>query len=169
MQTNRNLNQEPEQEWVRSNPDGSLYIPINTLEDLLDELEFSTKNFHHFVYKNSYGLILSGSIELTVTIDGIQRTFVGAASFELKGCEFHDTAKLKSECIKNAATDIGRKYGRHINEGREAQSPKPPEEAAKEALKKLKPDMAIIKQFEKAIRENDAATIALLSNVYQLG
>ena len=29
--------------------------------------------------------------------------------------------------------------------------------------------MAIIKQFEKAIRENDAATIALLSNVYQLG
>ena len=77
--------------------------------------------------------------------------------------------KTKSECIKNAATDIGRKYGRHINEGREAQNPKPPEEAAKEALKKLKPDMAIIKQFEKAIRENDAATIALLSNVYQLG
>lgn len=29
MKTKHNLNQEPEQEWVRSNPDGSLYIPMD--------------------------------------------------------------------------------------------------------------------------------------------
>jgi hypothetical protein len=156
---------QPNQEFIKENPDGSRYIPINSLEDLLDELNWSTRDFRFMIHKDGYAsLIVSGSIELLINHDGKERSFVGAASFPIKSIEpnQHIAATLKSECIKNAATDIGVFFGRHLNDGFV------PKETVEKEQPKSKPDSAIMKKFLKAVEEKDQATITMLSNIYDI-
>ena len=162
------LTQLPHESILKYNDDGSCFIPINTLEDELDKLNWSTRNFNHFIFKGGYAdLVVSASLELVINHNGIERCFVGAASFSLKSIDPnpHFLATVKSECIKNAATDIGCLYGRHMND-----------EVLKNAAlnngktdkPKAKADSKIMKQFLKAIEDGDTATQVMLSNIYEI-
>lgn len=158
----------PDEAILKANDDGSRFIPINFLEDELDKLEWSTRNFNHFVFKAGYAdLVISASIELVVNINDKERSFVGAASFSLKSIDPnpHFLATVKSECIKNAASDIGVLYGRHLNDEvlKNIEFNKP-----KLERKKSKPDSKIMKQFLKAVEDGDTATQTMLSNIYEI-
>lgn len=157
----------PPEEIIQSNPDGSRFIPINLLEDHLDCLHWSTQNFHHTIFKNGYAdLVVAASLELVVLINKEERSFVGTCSFSLKSIEPnpHFLATAKSECIKNAATDIGVYFGRHLNDDLP-----PAEKSSVEAkLRKLNPDAKIMQQFLKAVEDKDEATITMLSNIYEI-
>lgn len=163
----------PDEAILKANEDGSRFIPINFLEDELDKLNWSTRNFHHMVFKNGYNdLTVSASLELVikqydVAGDLIERSFVGAASFALRSLEpnTHFLATVKSECIKNAASDIGVLYGRHLNDEvlKNLELNKPQTEKPKS-----KPDSKIMKQFLKAVEDGDTATQTMLSNIYEI-
>lgn len=166
----KRFNNEPAEESISSNADGSRFIAINKLEDVLDEMEWSTKNFHHIVFKNGYAdLVVSASLELVVKYlagDGriVERGFVGACSFSIKSLEpnQHFLATAKSECIKNAASDIGKALGRGLNDNM------PIQEVETQKRPKAKPDSKIMKQFLEAVEKKDQATIIMLSNVYDI-
>lgn len=162
------LNRLPDESILKSNEDGSRFIPINFLEDELDKLDWSTRNFNHFVFKGGYAdLIISASLELVVNVNGKERSFIGAASFPLKSIDPnpHFLATIKSECIKNAATDIGVLYGRHLNDEvlKNIELNKSVQEKPK-----AKPDSKIMKQFLKAVEDGDTTTQMMLSNVYEI-
>lgn len=158
----------PDEAILKANEDGSRFIPINFLEDELDKLNWSTRNFHHTIFKNGYAdLVVSASLELVITHNDTERSFVGAANFSLKsiGDNPHFLATVKSECIKNAATDIGVLYGRHLNDEvlKNQELTKPVIDKPKS-----KPDSKIMKQFLKAVEDGDTATQTMLSNIYEI-
>ncbi len=151
--------------------DGALYIPIGQLESMLDDLSWSTKNFQHLIYKDGYAnLCVAASLELEIsyfdqTNDIFKRTFVGACNFALSTLEpnTHFLATAKSECIKNAASDIGKYFGRGLNDNLVPSSKKPDKKVVK-----AKPDSKIMKQFADAIAKGDEATQIMLSNMYEI-
>lgn len=158
----------PDEAILKANEDGSRFIPINILEDELDKLDWSTKNFHHMIFKNGYAdLVVSASLELIIKHGNNERSFVGCANLSLNsiGNNPHFLATIKSECIKNAATDIGYLYGRHLNDevlkNTTLNNPTP-------TKPKSKPDSKIMQQFLKAVEEGDTATITMLSNIYEI-
>ena len=99
------------------------FIPIFELECMLDLLNWNTKKFQYNIFKDGYAnLCVAASLELEISYrtpedDLIIRTFVGACNFSLNSIEpnTHFLATAKSECIKNAATDIGKYFGRGMN------------------------------------------------------
>lgn len=101
--------------------EGAKYIKAERIEDLFDELfdSWSTQNFNYFLYKGEgYGnIVVSASIEVVVEYNGIKRTFVGACNFAQKAIypNTHFLATAKSECMKNAASDMGKRLGRGLN------------------------------------------------------
>lgn len=149
------------------------YIPIGTLENMLDELEWSTTNFQHTIYKDGYAnLCVAASLELHIkyiepSSSGvlINRSFVGACNFALNSIEpnSHFLATAKSECIKNAASDIGIYFGRGLNDG-----VVPSQKKTEKVRAKTKPDSRIMQQYLKAIDEKDEPTIAMLENIYEI-
>ena len=76
----------------------------------------------------------------------------------------HFIATAKSECIKNAASDLGEYYGRGLNEDLKITR------AVKEMNQSIKPtpDSKIMQQFADAIIAGDTATQTLLSNMYNI-
>jgi len=98
------------------------YIKIDRVEELFDELfdSWSTQNFNYYLYKGEgYGnLGVAASIEVVTISGSVQRTFVGACNFPIKAIHpnTHFLATAKSECVKNAASDIGKRLGRGLNE-----------------------------------------------------
>jgi len=121
MTTIEKFNEEPD--IIEFLDNGAAFIPILSLEEMLDELDsWSTQNFSYTLYKDSYGKhSVAASIELVIEYkkDGqpVKRTLVGAANFDVKSMypNTHFLATIKSECIKNAASDIGIRFGRGIN------------------------------------------------------
>lgn len=172
MEVKQPFDTEPHESIIKTNPDGSRYIPINELEDVLDSVEWSTRNFSHTIFKNGYAdLAIMGSLELVIKHDFngkfVERSFVGAANFPLKSIDpnQHFLATLKSECIKNAASDIGVLFGRHLNDNFEQQDTV---ETTEVKTPKVKPDSKIMKKFLKAVEEGDTATQTMLSNIYEI-
>lgn len=103
---------------------GALFIEINKAEELLDKFDsWSTQNFNYYLYKGEgYGNMgIAASLELVVefTIDMVnyRRTFVGACNFSQKSIapNTHWMATAKSECVKNAMSDLGKRLGRGMN------------------------------------------------------
>lgn len=146
------------------------YIPIGMLETMLDGLDWSTTNFQHTIFKDGYAnLCVAASLELHIsylTITGMtKRTFVGACNFSLSSLEpnTHFLATAKSECIKNAASDIGKYFGRGLNDGIVPSAKK-----VEKKTVKSQPDTKIMQQFLKAVEEGDQATITLLTNIYNI-
>ena len=147
------------------------HIPIGELENLLDDLRYSTKNFQYQMYKDGYAnLCVAASLELYIRYETetvfLERSFVGACNFPLSSIapNQHFLATAKSECIKNAASDIGKYFGRGINDGIVP--------AAKMVVEKpqvkSRPDSKIMQQFAKALEEGDEATITMLTNIYDI-
>lgn len=147
------------------------YIPINTLEGMLDILYWNTSKFQYQIFKDGYAnLCVAASLELDVTHENhkgemIKRTFVGACNFSLTSLEpnTHFLATAKSECIKNAASDINKYYGRGLNDA----APPSPKKVEKKVVKS-KPDAKIMQQFAKALIDGDEATQTMLSNIYEI-
>lgn len=147
------------------------HIPIGELENLLDELEYSTSNFQYQMYKDGYAnLCVAASLELSIRYetekDCIERTFVGACNFPISSISpnQHFLATAKSECIKNAASDIGKYFGRGINDGIVPSA----KMVVDKPQVKSRPDSKIMQQFTKALEEGDEATINMLTNIYDI-
>lgn len=126
------------QDWLKEEPpigevasltlEGGLYLPIEVVETLLDTFNsWSTQNFKWQLYKNGYSdNCVAASIEVVVEYrngvsvneDVIKRTFTGACNFSIKALypNDHFLATAKSECVKNAMSDIGRRFGRSLNQ-----------------------------------------------------
>jgi len=115
------LRQEVPETDISTLSEGAKYIKVERVEDLFDELfdDWSTQNFNFFLYKGEgYGNMgVAASLEVQVTINGVKRTFVGACNFAQKAIypNTHFLATAKSECMKNAASDIGKRLGRGLN------------------------------------------------------
>lgn len=150
--------------------DGAFFIPIDKLENRLDELDFSTRNFQYQIYKDGYAnLCVSASLELEIRYKDktkvLTRTFIGACNFSIKSIEpnSHFLATAKSMCIKNAASDIGKYYGRGINA-----DIAPSVIRVEKQEVKSKPDSKIMQRFLEAIENGDKATEIMLSNIYDI-
>lgn len=151
--------------------EGALYIPIGRLENILDTLNWSTSNFQYQIFKDGYAnLCVAASLELEINYSAtgnhvISRVFVGACNFSISSLEpnTHFLATAKSECIKNAASDIGKYFGRGLNDGL-VPSPKPIERKTVKA----NADSKIMQQFKEAVEKGDTAAQILLSNIYDI-
>lgn len=166
------VNNAPAKELLATLDNGeSHYIPINTLEGMLDILYWNTSKFQYQIFKDGYAnLCVAASLELDITHENhkgeiIKRTFVGACNFSLLSIEpnTHFLATAKSECIKNAASDINKYYGRGLNE-----APPPSTKKIEKKAVKSKPDSKIMKQFMEAVEKKDEATQTMLSNIYDI-
>lgn len=149
------------------------FIPILELENMLDIFDWSTTNFQYQIFKDGYAnLCVAASLQLSISYNCSEekifktRTFVGACNFSLKSIDpnTHFLATAKSECIKNAASDIGKYFGRGLNN---SIVPSQKELVAKVVVKS-KPDSKIMKQFAEALKKGDEATITMLSNIYDI-
>lgn len=162
---NQLLQQEPAGQVP--SPRGGLHIPIEILENDLDLLQWSTRNYHWQVLKDGYAnLVVAASIELIIIVDEKERTFVGCCNFDIKSIapipDWNATAK--SMCIKNAASEAGKRLGRGLN----SEVIPVTDNSVKPSSAKLNPDSKIMKQFLKAVEEKDEATVTMLSNIYEL-
>jgi len=172
----KRLKQSADIENIMSIDDGkSYFIPIEVLEDLLDEFSYSTKNFQYTIFKDGYAnLCVAASLELVINYQSnggteiFQRTFVGACNFPLNslGYNQHFLATAKSECMKNAASDTGKWLGRGLNNS--DVTPTYTEIGVSKKNVKSKPDSKIMRQFEAAIKNKDNAAISLLTNIYDI-
>lgn len=149
----------------------AFFIPIMDLENMLDPFNWCTRNFNYQVFKDGYAnLCVVASLELQISYPNQEgdltiRTFVGACNFALNSIEpnTHFLATAKSECIKNAASDIGKYFGRGLNN-----DVVPAQHAIEKKSVKSKPDSKIMQQFLKAVEQNDEPTITMLTNIYNI-
>ncbi len=165
------LDQEPLPTDVKKNPDGSLYIPIERVEELLDELTdkcWGTVNYHQSLYMDEeQRQCVYASIELELTIQDedreINKVLVGSFNCRLDQYSPNPywSGSVKSECVKNAAKDLGRRFGRYLNENFVPASNIPEEKP------KSKPDKAIRNAYEKAIIEKDEEIVKKLESIYK--
>jgi hypothetical protein len=164
------LQQEPLVKAI--SPRGGFHIPIEALENDLDLFQWSTRNYHWNVIKDGYAnLVVAASIELVLLIrsdTGVlqERTFVGSCNFDIKSIAPNPdwNATAKSMCIKNAASEAGKRLGRGLN----SEVIPVKDDSVKPSSAKLNPDTNIIKQYLKAVAEKDKAMIDMLSNIYEL-
>ena len=153
-------------------PRGGLHIPIEILENDLDLFQWSTRNYHWNLFKDGYAnLVVAASLELVLLIrsdTGVlqERSFVGCCNFDIKSIlpitDWNATAK--SMCIKNAASEAGKRLGRGLN----SEVLPSNENTVQPSAAKPKADNSILKQFLKAVEDKDEATITLLSNIYDI-
>lgn len=164
----------PEGNKISIDEGESWFIPIKTLEDMLDQFDYSTRNFQYTIFKDGYAkLCVAASLELIINYkpkpfdEQIQRVFVGACNFPLQslGVNQHFLATAKSECMKNAASDIGRYFGRWINP--KDYSPNTKGTNLIQTVKS-KPDSKIMQQFNDAVILGDEAAITMLTNIYDI-
>ena len=124
MNVNEWLTQNPDEICIAPAPHGGRHIPIEFLENLLDDctgLNWSTQNFKFTTYLEQGELHCAGSIELVLNYEllgeKIKRTFCGGSNFRIFSIlpNIDWVATLKSYCVKNAASDAGKKLGRDLN------------------------------------------------------
>ena len=133
------FDQQPLDSEIETLSNGGRFIPINKQEIKLDTLHsWSTQNFHFHLFRMGYDTFsIAASIELVIEYwdpeieDIIKRIFVGACNFPVKSIypNPHFLATAKSECIKNACTDIGAFFGRGLNENMTVPNPESSAEA----------------------------------------
>ena len=154
----------------------SFFIPIEVLESLLDGFSYSTRNFSYTIFKDGYAnLCVAASLELIINYYSdddnvkIQRSFVGACNFSLNslGVNTHFLATAKSECVKNAASDAGKYFGRGLNKSDNTVPDTKGTVIIKKSVKS-KPDIKIMQQFADAVMAGDQATITMLTNIYEI-
>jgi len=100
---------------------GIYHIPIMRVKEMLsiDFVKWGTTDFHFEYLQRGHDCLLSGSISLNIQHEELGCfTFTGCANFKVKveSPNEHYVATLKSECIKNAAKDIGKRYGFYLNQ-----------------------------------------------------
>lgn len=138
------LNREPNQEELKRTPDGKAnYIPISFIEMTLDEVFFGLWETENFKWEQIANEIV-GSIDLIVTHPMTGKVYkrVGAGAIQIMVDKVPDSIakdpkaknlwaldmqnkkptaldmgfpKLKAECLKNAASSLGKLFGRDLN------------------------------------------------------
>lgn len=152
---------------INKNPDGSLFIPIEALENDLDFFLWSTKNYKSEPYLDIEGdLSVFASLELSLlnnefNNDFYNQTFVGSCNFKIKSLlkNPHWNATAKSECIKNAASEAGIRFGRGLN--------KDMGNTEKEVTKK-EPDAGIISTYMEAVKNKNEAVVKNIESIYNI-
>lgn len=98
----------------------SKYIPILVVKEdlnLLCDGDWNTSDLKAREYEISDYKFISGSLILYVNYGEKRRFFVGSATIQITGSNnAHHEATLQSECIKNAAKNLGRRFGMYLNE-----------------------------------------------------
>lgn len=158
------LSEQPLDTEVELSPFGGRHIPIGKLRPLLDVLNGQTQNYQTGVYLN--GTMAYGSLELTVTIDGVDRTVTGSSNLVMsEAINNRWNATLKTECVKNAAAELGTRLGRGLNDDliKEDLQPIQPKERLK-----VKPDAKVMQQYLKAVEIGDTETITTLTDIYEI-
>jgi hypothetical protein len=96
------------------------YIPIGIIERILDEkFEWDTSDFKFSIAKTGSFWFATGSVLLTVRNSGSYiRSITGAATIRIssKDENMHYEATVLSLAISNAASRLGRRFGRHLND-----------------------------------------------------
>lgn len=128
---NKRLNTPPPKEEIQENRDKSKYLPISFVQMTLDEMYFGlweTVGYEEKIIVNE----LVGKVELRVfhpvIKQWITKTGVAANPIRLKSGSAvtdveskiynalsQDAPHLLSDCIKNAAKQLGKRFGRDLN------------------------------------------------------
>lgn len=148
------------------------YLPIDVVERDLDRWAWGTANFQWQFYRDKRNdTWISASLELLIPWkEGnviTDRKLVGSCNFIITSYapNWHFVATAKSECVKNAASDLGKKFGRGLNEGL-LPAIKDPVPISPPGGKN-KPDKTILAQFKKACEEGDETHKGILLNIYE--
>lgn len=151
------INDSPTENEVETNDDGSQFIPIPIVENLLYKLDanWGTENFKFRIFTIEERVFASSSVELIVTIGGKLKKLVGASTFEIFGGENVEAVSL-SESTKNASKKIGPRFGKNLN-GRgdmlvKKNAPPVPQKNGKQKppAVEMQPDEKMQKQFNDA-------------------
>lgn len=174
--------------------DGIKVLLQRVVEDKLDRLtdcNWCTKNYQSKYVTIGNRMFISASLELVVTYVPIPeigqlggtrtRTFVGAVTFDVRhfGSNLHLDNTAKSLCIVNAASELGRQFGRDLNPsttpvitaqqyGEQNEGAVLDEFMPRKKSVKLKPDEKILSQYQQAQLDKDEATITKLESMYQI-
>lgn len=165
------LVQEPSENEIATNKDGSQFIPIAKVESLLDELtdgKWETERFQYSTIMYGTTLMVSASIELRVEYGDMKETdsyrrLVGAVTFSdmdyAGNLDFAGTAL--SEAIKNAAKKLGPRFGKNLNGRGEIKEAREGKQSVK-----LTPDKTIREQYLQAIAVGRLNEVRNLESMY---
>lgn len=163
------LNSEPPAEEIMTNDDGSQYIPIGIIENLLTQYsnsKWSTTNFKWNFLQQATTLFISGSVEIVIHIFGFPRHLTGAATitdFAYAGNQDY-IATVLSEATKNAAKKLGVRFGKNLN----GRSEKRTNGLTEKKSVKLKPDAGIMKIYMDALGFGDIDKVTQLEKIYDI-
>lgn len=164
----------PEESDIAVLKEGGRYLPIDVIERDLDRWPWSTERFTYQIYNDKFGKpCIAASLDLVIPWkdDGFatrERRLTGGCNFVISSYapNGHFVATAKSECVKNAASDLGKKFGRGLNE---EVAPIQSDAPAPEKLKsKMKPDAALLAQYKTAKEKGDTTAMSIFENVYEI-
>lgn len=150
------------------------FLPIEVVERDLDRWPWSTEHFVYQLYTDKFGnRCIAASLELVILWKednhfASERRLTGCCNFIIGSYapNSHFVATAKSECVKNAASDLGKKFGRGLNqEIAPIQSETP---ALEKPISKMKPDASLLAQYKAAKERGDTTAMAIFSNVYEI-
>lgn len=169
------------EEWLDTEPtideiieiDGVLCISNLIIEELLDELtdkNWETINYtSKFVKDHNGNHFISASLELVVHYSGKTRRITGAVSFPLNyfpnNTHYDNTAKTL--CISNAASDLGKRFGRGLNKVHPVVTSGKQYMGVSVQNTKMKPDADIMQEYIKAVTECNYEKISALEYIYE--
>lgn len=168
----RYVDQSPSEDDIATKEEAR-YLPIDVVERDLDRWAWGTQNFTWQFYRDKRNdTWISASLELLIPWKNdsgvvMERKLVGSCNFLVTAYlpNSHCVATAKSECVKNAASDLGKKFGRGLNDNL---YPVVNKEAPEETLKrKMKPDKGILAQFKKACEAGDETHKGILLSIYE--
>lgn len=163
----------PNEDDIATLKDGGRYLPIDVVERDLDRWPWTTEHFTWQLYVDQYGKKCVGaSLDLVIPWNEggrvSERRLTGGCNFNIGSYapNGHFVATAKSECVKNAASDLGKRFGRGLNEER---APAPEPAATLEKPKtKMKPDAQLLAQYKAAKERGDTTAMSIFENVYEI-
>lgn len=116
FQFTKDLNLEPDKNYIRKNEDGSLYLPISHVQILLDQIFLGQWSFE--TVSTSFGRKWargSGIIEVVHPITGEKIKRGGDAAIILTGNLRTDSPRLEAMVLLSCAKKFGKVFGRDLN------------------------------------------------------
>ncbi len=152
------------------------FLPIEVVERDLDRWPWSTEHFAYQLYTDKSGnRCIAASLELVILWKednhfASERRLTGCCNFIIGSYapNSHSVATGKSECVKNAASDLGRRFGRGLNEidiaPIQSESPAP----VKPTGRKMTPGSDILAKYKAAKEAGDTTAMGIFSDVYEI-
>lgn len=167
------LDEDPPSYEIAKNNDGSEFIPIAIVEELLNKLTdrtWETKHFAWSLFSHGDVVLVSASVQLEVgytlgpsTPHCVFRSITGAVTFtsDAYAPNINLAATALSECIKNAAKKLGRRFGNKLNDrGAVAE--------VSQLVPKPYMDVVTAKKYENARKAGDVKTQLEIENHYNV-